>query len=228
MHCSIIIPIYNPSPQIASAVKEHFQALQKQLNHDAELIMVDDGSDTDIDFLKNMAAEIDNAHLVLQKPNQGKGAALRNGMAYANGEIILYTDNDFPYKIESMIKVIDALKTDTKVVIGIRPKSYFSKIPFKRKLISYILKTMNSLFMSLPTSDTQAGLKAFKKELIPLFLSTRTNGFLFDLEFLQKIKKQQIDSTLVEIELRDGIELSDVRLGSLWNELKTYVGLIFG
>jgi len=127
-----------------------------------------------------------------------------------------------------MIKVIDALKTDTKVVIGIRPKSYFSKIPFKRKLISYILKTMNSLFMSLPTSDTQAGLKAFKKELIPLFLSTRTNGFLFDLEFLQKIKKQQIDSTLVEIELRDGIELSDVRLGSLWNELKTYVGLIFG
>lgn len=188
--------------------------------------MVDDGSTTDITAIKDVALEIDNAQLILQKPNKGKGAALRTGMASANGEIILYTDTDFPYSTESMMKIIDALKQESQMSIGVRPSSYFQQIPLKRKLISNVLKMMNSLFMSLPTSDTQAGLKAFKKELLPLFLSTITNGFLFDLEFLQKVKKQNVKCALVEIELRDGIELSEVKLGSLWNELKTYVGLV--
>lgn len=228
MYCSIIIPIYNPTPQIASIISERFTALLDRVNDDIELIMIDDGSQTDINSIKKIASQFPSARLILQKPNKGKGAALRNGMAVANGDIVLYTDTDFPYTIDSMIAIIDALKSNAKMAIGIRPKSYFSKIPLKRKLISNILKIMNSICMSLPTKDTQAGLKAIKKELLPIFLSTKTNGFLFDLEFLQKIKKQNIPSVLVEIELREGIQLSEVKLGSLWNELKTYIGLING
>ena len=226
MYCSIIIPIYNPSPQIATIITERFTALKDQIDGDIELVMIDDGSQTDISDIKKITEHFPNAKLILQKSNKGKGAALRNGMASANGDIILYTDTDFPYTIESILNIIDGLKSNAKMAIGVRSESYFSKIPLKRKLISNILKLMNRICMSLPTKDTQAGLKAFKKEVLPIFLSTKTDGFLFDLEFLQKIKKQDISCTLVEIELREGIELSEVKLGSLWKELKTYVGLI--
>lgn len=228
MYCSIVIPIYNPTVAIAPLIKERFTALQNQVDGELELILVDDGSSIDISDIKKIASEINNAQLILQIPNQGKGAALRKGMASANGKVILYTDTDFPYKTESMIQIMNALKGEKQMAIGIRPKSYFQKIPLKRKLISNVLKMMNRIFMTLPTSDTQAGLKAFKKEVLPIFMSTTTDGFLFDLEFLQKIKKQKIENSLVEIELRDGIELSEVKLGSLWKELKTYVGLING
>jgi len=226
MYCSIIIPTYNPSDKIAPLIKAHFTALEAAIKQPIELIIVDDGSATDLSKLKEWSAELKNVNLILQTPNQGKGAALRKGVAVANGDIILYTDTDFPYTLDSMLEIISKLKGDTQMSIGIRPSSYFSKIPFKRKLISNILKLMNRLFISLPTNDTQAGLKAFKKELVPIFLSTQVNGFLYDLEFLQKIKKQKIKCALVEIHLRDGIELSEVKLGSLWNELKTYVRLI--
>ncbi len=228
--CSIVIPIYNPEKGIEDVMFLQYNKLISSLPKKRfELIIVDDGSQESIGHiltkLRDRFQIVDYYCLAL---NKGKGAALRLGIEKARGEVILYTDYDFPYKIESMVNMIQVLDSSNKpMAIGVRPETYYDQIPRSRKTVSKILQMMNRSLMKLHTGDTQAGLKGFKKQLKAQFLSTRINGFLFDLEFLKKIKKEKIEAELVEIELRENVHLSELKLSGLFKELLNYLSLLF-
>jgi len=227
----IILPAYNPTSHWPDTIVLHFQKLEDALKaHSISLIIVDDGSHKPMaESVNTLNQKIGNITLLTHKKNKGKGAALRTGIAAAKSDIILFTDIDFPYTTASVVNIVKALEEkQNTIAIGKRNNTYYDNIPRKRAWISRVLKTTIKTVLRLPAYDTQCGLKAFRKEVKDLFLSTKTNRYLVDLEFLRLAnRRKEIKITPVLVDLREGIELSEVSAKLLLNESWSFVKILF-
>lgn len=187
----IILPVFNPLAGWEEIIIERFLSFENQLpEHQCQLIIVNDGSskineDVSVEKLKK---NIPNLQWISYMANKGKGYALRKGVQASNGDYIIYTDIDWPYTEQSMLGLFKELnKADA--VIGVREESYYTHLPPARRRIFRFLKKMNARFFKLKVSDTQAGLKGFRKNVKDIFLSTTINRYLFDLEFIHLLSK---------------------------------------
>jgi glycosyltransferase involved in cell wall biosynthesis len=198
-------------------------------NYIYRLIIVNDGSSASLEegavYIK---AEIAEAEWISYEVNRGKGYALREGVKASQGDIIMYTDYDFPYTYGSMVDMIDKLEsTNTIAVVGKRDDSYYAHISPRRRRISQYLKKVNRVLFSLPTDDTQCGLKAFTKESKELFLSTKTDRYLIDVEFLKLLAKKNAKVEVQMVKLRDNVVLSKISNMRLVKEMINYMKIMF-
>ena len=195
------------------------------------LIIVDDGSSTQNIRTGRLLIEADlpEARWIEYTPNRGKGYALRKGVEAADSAFIIYTDIDFPYTNKSILAIIENLVSGKyDAVIGTRDESYYDNLPSSRRWISHILKKLNALILRLKIPDTQGGLKGFTKELKPVFLKTRIDRYLFDLEFIYLLSRKRNSRILpVKVKLREGVEFSKVRLKILAGEFKNFLKVLF-
>jgi hypothetical protein len=76
-----------------------------------------------------------------------------------------------------------------------------------------------------PIDDSQCGLKAFDNAGKAVFLETRIDRFLFDLEFLM-LANGRVRVTPVQVQLRDGVVFSQVGWKILAAEGKNFLRLL--
>src|SRR5690606_7540672 len=105
----LILPCYNPAPGWEDVVMEQVKALRNMFSHHRiRTIVVNDGSafSKTAEGLARLEADTRDL-LVLSYPhNMGKGFALRTGVQRSLAAVIVYTDIDFPYTLDSMYRVI--------------------------------------------------------------------------------------------------------------------------
>lgn len=192
------------------------------------MIIVNDGSSANLEEgAAHIKAEIAEAEWISYKTNRGKGFALRTGVESCEGDIIMYTDYDFPYTYGSMVNMIHKLEsTDTIAVVGKRDDSYYAHISPRRRRISQYLKKVNRVLFRLPTDDTQCGLKAFTNEAKELFLSTKTDRYLIDVEFLKLLAKKNAKVEVQMVKLRDNVILSKITNMRLVMEMINYMKIM--
>jgi glycosyltransferase involved in cell wall biosynthesis len=197
--------------------------LFSQLHNDVDLklIVVNDGSKNVVnsDDIKYIQDHISNFEYVNYEINRGKGHALRVGVEKSKADYIIYTDIDFPYLLKSFDDVYKELLKGFDVVVGVRSSEYYKKVPKTRIVISKILKFFIKKSLGIYTTDTQCGLKGFNQKGKSIFLSTRIERYLFDLEFVylaSKDKDIKISSSIVE--LREGVEFSTLNLRIILSE----------
>lgn len=176
MKISFVIPTYQRFPQLVQTI----QNLLKEFPQ-AEIIIVNDGSK---DETKKIVEMFPAQIIYLEnKTNQGKGISLRKGFLQATGDFIIFTDDDLPYGVEGIKKIIDGLEEGYDIVIGKR--QIFYNDSFFKALLRPVLYVLLKLFFSLYFTDTQAGLKGFKKEAgKKLFQASIIFGFAIDIEIL--------------------------------------------
>ena len=224
----IILPAFNPMPGWEEIVVNRFLSLAAQFPMiQCHLIIVNDGSTkiNEIQSLEKIKREISNFHWISYSENKGKGYALRKGVEFSSSEVIIYTDIDWPYTEQSMVALIDKLST-ADVVIGVRDKSYYEKLPRSRMIISRVLKFFNTKLLKLIVDDTQAGLKGFKKNSKELFLTTTIDRYLFDLEFIHLLSKSdKFVVKTIPIYLREGITFSKMNRKFLYREARNFFRL---
>lgn len=116
---SIVIPLFNEEENVPLLVP----AILAVLGHDPaflELVLVDDGSqDQTVQIAQQYCAADPRLRLVIHERNRGLGAAIRTGLAAAEGELVLYTDADLPFDF-TLIPTLLSLAMPETIVIGCR------------------------------------------------------------------------------------------------------------
>ena len=231
----LIIPVYNPSvnweTKLTGNLDEFIKLypdVKKELN---QIIIINDGSvknftGKSISFLTSCGYPV---QIIDYKQNMGKGFALREGIKKSTGLYCIYTDADMPFGFQSIKLIMDELQNGTDIVAGCRNKKiYYSMAPFKRKLISKFLMWINRCILNLPFEDTQAGIKGFNADGKDLFLKTKTNRFLFDLEFILLASKVKHITLLgINVAPAQDIHFSNFKTKVLMQELLNLCKIIF-
>lgn len=111
---SVVIPIYNASPYLASCLC----SVANQSYRDLEVILVDDGSTDDSAKVAQSFVETDARFHLYQQRNQGAAVARNMGMQVATGEYLLFVDAD-DYIVPTYVQtLLDAIPEADMVQCG--------------------------------------------------------------------------------------------------------------
>lgn len=139
MRLSIIIPVYN---EVASIRELLTRVSRVSFSIPYEVVIVDDGSrDGTREILTTDYRGVYT--VVFHERNQGKGAAIRTGLAHAKGDIFVVQDADLEYNPQEIATLLTALiKNRWEVVYGSRA------LGKKRKAYSSYLFHLGGLFVT--------------------------------------------------------------------------------
>jgi glycosyltransferase involved in cell wall biosynthesis len=112
---TVIVPAFNEASTIAAVLRR-----VDGVDLDMEIIVVDDGS-TDGTLDQVEAAGVGSVRVLRHDVNQGKGAAVRTGLAQATGDVIVIQDGDMEYDPLDFVRLYEPIASgETRVVYGFR------------------------------------------------------------------------------------------------------------
>jgi len=189
MKLSVVIPCYNE----AGTIEKVIDAVLSAPFQDKEIIVVDDCStDGTREILKEkIAAKV--SRIIYQSVNQGKGAALRQGIQAATGEIVIIQDADLEYDPAEYPKILQPI-IDNKadVVFGSRfmGGEPHRVVYFWHRLGNGLITLMSNMFTNLTLTDIETCYKAFRREIIQS-ITIEEDRFGFEPEITAKISKMK-------------------------------------
>lgn len=187
MILSVIIPCFNEK----NTIKEIIFAVKNSSYQHQEIIIVDDFStDGTREILQNEIEPLVDK-VIYQTHNQGKGSALRTGIASASGDMIIIQDADLEYDPKEYLKIITPiLENKADAVYGSRFISGESRrvLYFWHRVANFILTTLSNIFTNLNLSDMETCYKAFRSDIIKN-IKIEENRFGFEPEITAKIAK---------------------------------------
>jgi dolichyl-phosphate beta-glucosyltransferase len=200
---SIVIPAYNEQDRITPTLETLFLFLEQQ-PWNTEVLVVDDGStDNTVHVVTELQARFPGLLLHVQPTNQGKGAAVKEGMLRSKGKLRLFLDADGATPPEELLKLLSAIERGADIAIGSRAL-YSSDTTIKtylhRKLMGRIFNTIVNVLVLPGIKDTQCGFKLFTHEAVEtLFPHQTSQGFSFDVELLLLAQKGSLNIVEVPI-----------------------------
>ncbi len=189
---SIIVPAYKQEKTIRKDLINIGKTLKEGLGDkvDYEIICVIDG-ELDNTYSEAKKAMSSKVKIFSYKDNKGKGYAVRYGMKQAKGDLISFLDAGMdisPKGIMMLMAHMDWYNADVIVGSKRHPVSRVN-YPLLRKILSMGYHFGVKLLFSLPLSDTQSGIKIFKRkvveEILPRLL---VKTYAMDIEFLAVAK----------------------------------------
>ena len=187
VNLSVILPAFNLAGSIGGNL-EKVEAVLRRTGLTYEIIPVDDGSsDGTAATLRVWAANGPFRLPVILDRNGGKGNALKAGFRASVGELILLLDGDLdilPGYLPGFLEAMESQRAD--IVIGSKrhPMSRV-RYPWHRRLASVVYFTLVRLFIGMPITDTQTGMKLFRREVLGEALDRMlVKTYAFDLELL--------------------------------------------
>ena len=181
---SVVMPCFNERDTIRE-IAARVQAVPMNI----ELIIVDDGS---TDGTRDILAEIEQngAHVIYREKNEGKGAALCDGFAAANGDVIVVQDADLEYDPDEYADLYDPIRRGAAdVVYGTRFGGKPQRVHmFWHKVGNHMLTTLANMLFNCTLTDMETCYKMFRREVVK-DMKIRARGFDFEPEFTAKILK---------------------------------------
>jgi glycosyltransferase involved in cell wall biosynthesis len=221
MKLSVIIPVYNEVNSIQEIIR---RVLSTHLAD--EIIVVDDGSADGTREMLRASDGVDGVRVLLHEKNQGKGAAVRTGLAAARGDVLIIQDADLEYdprEIPLLLKPIQDGIAD--VVYGSRFLGGARRpILFWNMVANKILTFTTNILYNNILSDMETGYKVFRREVLD-GLVLHAHRFDFEPEFTAKMLKRHVRIYEVPISFnpRDYSEGKKIRMKDAFDAIWTLV-----
>ena len=165
MKVSIIIPVYNERETLESVL----DAIRDCGISSYETIVVDDGSsDGTRLLLKNELSEKADL-IVLHEINQGKGAALKSGIAVATGDYVLFQDADLEYspnEYEALLNRVEDPGVDAVYGSRFLNRGYAEVSPHWHRTVNGLLTLLSNLFTGYRLTDMETCYKLFPRSFL--------------------------------------------------------------
>lgn len=184
---SVIVPAYN-----CETVDRDLLGIQKyleELNRPYEIVCVVDGLKNGKDKTRELAEEIRGPRIKVYSytDNRGKGYAVRFGMAKARGGVIAFIDAGNDLSASGIGLALEHMRWYKADIIVGSKRHHASRVhyPIQRKILSFIVQRATRFIFGLNISDTQTGLKVFRREVLEKVLPRLlVKRWAFDLEIL--------------------------------------------
>lgn len=191
---SIIIPCFQEEaalPQLFSKLND----VGARLGVAYELIFVDDGSrDRTYELLaaKYRDPPEHNVKILRHDINRGVGAAIRTGMAQANGEYVATLDSDCTYEPIYLIDMLEILRAADAAMITAspyHPDGGTCGVPGRRLFLSRNLSRLYNVASRHKFHTYTSMFRIYRRSAIEA-LELESNGFLLMAEILVKLSRQ--------------------------------------
>lgn len=201
MKSCVLIPAYNESKAISDLTK---QIRIKNL----DVIVVDDGSSDNTGAI----AKENGADVLRNERNEGKGASLRKGFAYALGkdfDTVVIMDGDGQHLVEDIQSFLRAAETsDASVFVGNRMTS-LQNMPKLRALTNKLMSWLISKIAKQKIYDTQCGFRLLKKDALEKINLTT--------------KKYEIETEILIRAARLGLRIESVPIKTVYRGEKSKI-----
>jgi glycosyltransferase involved in cell wall biosynthesis len=192
---SIIIPAYNEEKFI-QLILEQLINLELPQNISKEIIVIDDASTDETklkvnDFIKTHHNCDVDVKLFSQSVNQGKGAAIHEGIRLATGDFIIiqdadteYDPNDIKLLLEPILDGFADVVYGSRFIGGKPHRILFFWHSIGNKLLTFI----SNMFTNLNLTDMETCYKLFRSDILKK-IKLKEKRFGFEPEVTAKIAR---------------------------------------
>jgi dolichyl-phosphate beta-glucosyltransferase len=224
-HISLIVPSFNEEERLPASLAKLLAYLDES-GHDAEIVVVDDGStDGTAAIVEN---ESDQRVRLLKNPgNRGKGYSVRHGMLEARGAIRIFTDADLSTPVEEVDAALKLHGEGYDVAAGSRSLAESNveiRQPWYRQTMGRTFNLFVRMILLRGFVDTQCGFKSFTAEAAErVFASARIDGFAFDVEIL--LLARRLGMRIIEFPVR-WLNSPDSKVNPLTHSSRMFMDLL--
>ena len=224
---SMVIPAYNEArrlPPTLARLRDYLDAGADSY----EVLVVDDGSDDDtVAVARAVAREWPQLEVLTLPDNQGKGAAVREGMLRARGALRAFSDADLSTPIEELPRLRSHLGGACHVAIASRDAPGSDIQVHQPRWREFMGRSYNRILrlLVLPgIRDTQCGFKLFTSEAAEAcFAPLETFRFGFDAEVLVRAHRRGWEIAEVPVRWR---HVEESRVGGIGDALRMLYDLV--
>ncbi|MEW6237671.1 MAG: glycosyltransferase family 2 protein [Candidatus Omnitrophota bacterium] len=182
---SIIIPIYNEE----LLLPEVLRLVRAVPWEDKEIILVNDCSTDRTEAILEAEKERPDTIVLTHKINQGKGAAIRTGLRYFTGDIVIIQDADMEYDPAEIVRVVEPIaRGEALVCYGSRFLGVVKNMRLANRAANWMLAKLVSLLFWRRITDEATAYKAFHRSIIER-IPLECHGFEFCPEITSKVLK---------------------------------------
>lgn len=184
---SIVVPIYNEEGNIVKLFEEVSRWINK---YKYEIIFVNDGSsDRSLNIIKDLAVENKRVKYVSFSRNFGHQAALRAGLAHAEGSAVITMDADLQHPPKLLPKIIEKWNEGYEIVYTIR-KDDKSTAAMKQLTSRWFYKVINFL-SDLNIEEGAADFRLLDRKVVDV-INAQNEGNIFLRGYINWIGFEQI------------------------------------
>lgn len=193
---SVVVPAYNEEERLEDTTESVVDYFRRR-HYKFEVLIVNDGStDSTLERARGLEKRLAEVHVVDLGSNQGKGMAVKEGIAHARFAYCLFMDADNATRISEWDKFEPHFASGAKAVAASRrlPASAIvhAQPPMRRALGGVYRGLCRGLF-GLEVSDLNCGFKAYETPLAKqVFARVKLLDWAFDTEVFCLLKREGV------------------------------------
>ncbi|MFT6991486.1 MAG: glycosyltransferase involved in cell wall biosynthesis [Paraglaciecola sp.] len=227
---SIIIPAKNEGKALVSLLPT-----LKASYPDADIIVVNDGSDDDTSEIcsRFQVREVKHPY------SKGNGAAIKSGARAAVGSTLVFMDGDGQHRIEDIERLLVKLEQGYDMVVGARDSK--SQASFGRLAANRLYNGLASWMVGHKVEDLTSGFRAVKAGFFKQFITILPNGFSYPTTITMSFFRAGYSISYIPIKadkrigkshinlVKDGLRflLIIFKIGTLYSPLKLFTPISF-
>ena len=230
---SVVMPLYKLAHEAVDNLRQ-VAGLFERHRIETELVPVDDGSGDGTDAILEQFRLNGFRHVTIRPVicprNGGKGAALRAGFEASSGRYVLLLDGDLDiHPKQTPLFFEEMAKRGADVVVGSkRHRDSVVQYPWHRRIVSWAYFTLVRIFVGLPLTDTQTGMKLFKREVLgPALDRMLVKAYAFDLELLAIAASRGAKIAEAPVVIRFGNKFGALRPKTVWQMAKDTLAVFY-